>query len=168
MSPRARIAALALTGLCALGAACGGGTTPAPARAGKSGATDKPGERNSEDTSGSEDEPAARVSRCGDGTCFECGAGLCPKGFYCDEKASGGAAIGAFLLGLVPVLLLEGGLQARFFLSLDPEVITSCCGSLFSRGGAGPGALLAELPPLTAAVALYATAGAAISATASR
>lgn len=70
----------------------------------------------------------------------------------------------AFLLGLVPLVLLEGTLQARFFLSLDPEVITSCCGSLFSRGGAGPGALLAEIPPLPAAVALYATAGAAISA----
>jgi hypothetical protein len=29
---------------------------------------------------------------CSDGTCFQCGAGLCPSGFYCDEGARGGAA----------------------------------------------------------------------------
>lgn len=29
---------------------------------------------------------------CGDGTCFECGEGICPKGAYCDQDAEGGAA----------------------------------------------------------------------------
>src|SRR5688572_12979607 len=46
----------------------------------------------SEGEEGEESESSAPVSRCADGTCFECGAGLCPKGFYCDEGAPGGAA----------------------------------------------------------------------------
>ncbi|RYZ05522.1 MAG: hypothetical protein EOO73_19935 [Myxococcales bacterium] len=29
---------------------------------------------------------------CDDGTCSQCGSGICPAGWYCDEKASGGAA----------------------------------------------------------------------------
>lgn len=29
---------------------------------------------------------------CSDGTCFECGDGICPKGAYCDQNAEGGAA----------------------------------------------------------------------------
>lgn len=29
---------------------------------------------------------------CDDGTCSKCGSGICPAGWYCDEKASGGGA----------------------------------------------------------------------------
>jgi hypothetical protein len=29
---------------------------------------------------------------CDDGTCSLCGSGICPSGWYCDEKASGGGA----------------------------------------------------------------------------
>jgi hypothetical protein len=29
---------------------------------------------------------------CSDGTCFVCGEGMCPKGFYGDEQAEGGPA----------------------------------------------------------------------------
>lgn len=29
---------------------------------------------------------------CKDGTCSLCGGGICPSGWYCDEKAAGGAA----------------------------------------------------------------------------
>jgi hypothetical protein len=65
------------------------------------------------------------------------------------------------LLGLAALVPLEAWLQARFFLSLEPEVITSCCGSLFSTGGVGAGARIASLPPVPSAVALYATAGTA-------
>jgi hypothetical protein len=68
------------------------------------------------------------------------------------------------LLGLAPVQLVAAGLQARFFLELDPEVITSCCGSLFSRGGAGPGGLLAGLSPTQGALVLFAPAAAAAAA----
>lgn len=39
-----------------------------------------------------------------------------------------------FFLLLVPLVLLEMVLQANFFWRLDPEIITSCCGTLFSSG----------------------------------
>lgn len=37
-----------------------------------------------------------------------------------------------FLLVLVPLILLETFLQANYFLRLKPNIITSCCGTLFS------------------------------------
>jgi hypothetical protein len=52
-----------------------------------------------------------------------------------------------FLLALVPILLLEMAGRAAFFLDLKPEVITSCCGSLFGAGGRGLGSDLAGLSP---------------------
>src|SRR5690606_1636167 len=33
-----------------------------------------------------------RAPDCSDGTCFQCGDGICPQGAYCDEGAQGGAA----------------------------------------------------------------------------
>lgn len=64
----------------------------------------------------------------------------------------------ALLLGLAALVPVEGWLQARFFLGLHPEVITSCCGSLFSRTGTGAGARIAAVSPGVAATALYTTA----------
>jgi hypothetical protein len=52
-----------------------------------------------------------------------------------------------FLLALTPVLLLEMALRAAYFLDLKPEVITSCCGSLFGAGGRGFGSDLAGMSP---------------------
>ena len=52
-----------------------------------------------------------------------------------------------FLLALTPVLLAEMVLRAAYFLDLQPEVITSCCGSLFGAGGRGFGSDLAGLSP---------------------
>ena len=51
------------------------------------------------------------------------------------------------LLVLVPLVLLETGLQAQYFLSLKADVMTSCCGSLFGQGRQGFAAELAGLPP---------------------
>ena len=56
----------------------------------------------------------------------------------------------AALLLLAPPALVEAGLQAAYFAGLRPEVITSCCGSLFGEGGRGLGADLAALPPALA------------------
>lgn len=39
-----------------------------------------------------------------------------------------------FFLLLVPLILLETVLQANYFLRLHPNIITSCCGTLFSTG----------------------------------
>jgi hypothetical protein len=75
----------------------------------------------------------------------------------------------ALLLVLAPLVLAEGWLRARFLLALEPEVITSCCGSLFSREARTVGGALAALPPRPAAVALLGSAfGAAACAAAFR
>ncbi|MBI5015028.1 MAG: hypothetical protein HZB55_05995 [Deltaproteobacteria bacterium] len=50
------------------------------------------------------------------------------------------------LLLLTPSMLAEAALQGLYFLSLKPNVITSCCGSLFSEGGRGLPALLSSFP----------------------
>jgi hypothetical protein len=52
-----------------------------------------------------------------------------------------------FLLALTPVLIAEMVLRAAYFLDLKPEVITSCCGSLFGSGGKGFGSDLAGISP---------------------
>jgi hypothetical protein len=49
-------------------------------------------------------------------------------------------------------------LQLRFFLALRPEVITSCCGTLFDRG-TGLAAELAALPVRPTMLAFYLTIG---------
>lgn len=54
----------------------------------------------------------------------------------------------AFLLLLAPFIVLETVLQVRYFLSLRPDVITSCCGSLFSVNASGVAADLAALPAI--------------------
>ncbi|QQS55242.1 MAG: hypothetical protein IPM89_05380 [Candidatus Competibacteraceae bacterium] len=63
------------------------------------------------------------------------------------------------LLTLAPLALLEGAVQTRFFLGLEPEVITSCCGSLFSAAGQGVAAELAGFPARPALALFYAMAG---------
>jgi hypothetical protein len=50
------------------------------------------------------------------------------------------------LLFLVPLVLLDGFWQLGYFLGLRPEIITSCCGSLFSSEGSGVGSVMSALP----------------------
>lgn len=52
----------------------------------------------------------------------------------------------ALLLALWPPALLDLVWQLQFFLGLEPQIITSCCGSLFSAAGSGVASGLAELP----------------------
>ncbi len=73
------------------------------------------------------------------------------------------------LLSLItPVVLIGYYLQLRYFLALEPNVITSCCGTLFSEGGAGIGNSIASLPVRGAEISFYSlfliTAGAGLSA----
>ncbi len=46
----------------------------------------------SSDQGGEPVDPAAEL--CSDGSCFRCGDGVCPAGYYCDDKAPAGAACG--------------------------------------------------------------------------
>lgn len=62
----------------------------------------------------------------------------------------------ALLLGIAPLIIGESVLQALYFLDLRPDVITSCCGSLFGAGGKGVASEVAALPPRQAATALFA------------
>ncbi len=55
---------------------------------------------------------------------------------------------------LLPLALAEAAVQGAFFLNLHADVITSCCGSLFSPEGAGAEAGLATLPPGPVVLAL--------------
>jgi hypothetical protein len=50
------------------------------------------------------------------------------------------------LLLITPSILVEAYLQTRYFLALRPDVITSCCGSLFSAEAEGAQAALFALP----------------------
>lgn len=50
------------------------------------------------------------------------------------------------LLAIAPSVLAETALQGLYFLNLKPDVITSCCGSIFSESGRGLPALLFALP----------------------
>lgn len=59
------------------------------------------------------------------------------------------------LLGLLPLVALEAGVQLRYFLGLNPDVITSCCGSLFTAEGDGVAATVSGLDPAWSLVALY-------------
>jgi len=70
----------------------------------------------------------------------------------------------ALLLVIMPLLVAETVLLVLYIQGLNPDVITSCCGSLFSSSSRGVAADLASLPakPLAAfftAVLLLAAAG---------
>ncbi|MBL3589466.1 MAG: hypothetical protein JMN24_06700 [gamma proteobacterium endosymbiont of Lamellibrachia anaximandri] len=68
----------------------------------------------------------------------------------------------ALLLLIVPMVLAEFYVQLRHFLEMDPDVITSCCGALFSADAEGVAAEVSSLQPRTAMFALYGTGVAAL------
>ncbi len=70
----------------------------------------------------------------------------------------------ALLIAIAPLVVLEAGSQAAFFAGLKPDVITSCCGALFTPEGRGVAAEVAAVPPRYAAILFYAS-GAALAAT---
>lgn len=59
------------------------------------------------------------------------------------------------LLAITPLVWAEAVVQTTFFLEMDPDVITSCCGSLFSAAGQGVAAEMAGVAPGWAAVLLF-------------
>jgi hypothetical protein len=75
-----------------------------------------------------------------------------------DERAEDYPLIRAkygLLLAMAPLALVEAAFTWGYLLGLKPDVITSCCGSLFSRGGEGLGGGLASFPPRHAMWAYY-------------
>ena len=59
------------------------------------------------------------------------------------------------LLIIAPLILLETFIQGAFFLGLKGDIITSCCGSLFSTGRNSLGSDLASLPVTWAMAGFY-------------
>jgi hypothetical protein len=54
------------------------------------------------------------------------------------------------LLVLAPLAVTQAGLLWLYYLNLNPEIITSCCGSLFGPAASGVAAEMAALPLATA------------------
>jgi hypothetical protein len=63
------------------------------------------------------------------------------------------------LVGVAPSIVLESVLQNAYFLNMEPNVITSCCGSLFSgeseQTSGGLGSEIASLPALQMMTIFY-------------
>jgi len=59
------------------------------------------------------------------------------------------------LLNLAPLILIETVLQINYFLRLNPNIITSCCGSLFSVGDRGFASEIVALPSIPMKIAFY-------------
>jgi hypothetical protein len=61
------------------------------------------------------------------------------------------------LFFLAPLVLADLALQFLYFLDLDPEIISSCCGVVFEIQGEGLGASVASLPAPPMMIAFYGT-----------
>lgn len=59
------------------------------------------------------------------------------------------------LLVLLPLVATAAVVQLQYFLNLNPDVITSCCGSLFSLDAQGVAAEVSSVTPRNAMLALY-------------
>ena len=68
-----------------------------------------------------------------------------------------------FLLILTPLILAEMILQANYFLRLNPNIITSCCGSLFSINEGGLTSELVALPSIPTMILFYLTMASTVS-----
>ncbi len=72
-------------------AACGGAGASGAGQS-KTGGTGAGAAGADSESSGDGAPTGPTLPSCDDGTCFNCGDGLCPKGFYCDAQAAGGPA----------------------------------------------------------------------------
>lgn len=63
------------------------------------------------------------------------------------------------LLLILPLVLSEFVVQMLYFTDMDPDVITSCCGSLFSADAEGVAAEVSAVSPRTAMLSLYLSGG---------
>jgi hypothetical protein len=88
--------------------------------------------------------------------CFTAGFWLVLN--YLDQKAVDYPFVRlkySLLLLLLPIIIFDSVLQYRYFLGLDPDIITSCCGSLFSSSGTGVASSIAGLPVLPSMVLFF-------------
>jgi hypothetical protein len=67
-----------------------------------------------------------------------------------------------FLLAMTPLILAEMFFQFAYFLQLKPNIITSCCGSLFSVGESSFTSEMASLPSAPMKIVFYGSMGATL------
>lgn len=60
-----------------------------------------------------------------------------------------------FLLFIAPLVVAETFLQTKYFLGLKPDVITSCCSTLFTSEASGVASDLASVPSIPGKIAFY-------------
>ena len=63
------------------------------------------------------------------------------------------------LMLILPLVIAEAVVQLVYFLQMEPDVITSCCGALFSPEGEGVAAEVSSLEPATALYMLLVAGG---------
>lgn len=81
---------------------------------------------------------------------------------YIDQRAEDYPFVKAkytYLIFLSPFVILDAYLQYAYFLGLKPNVITSCCGALFSESGRGLAGSLSALPIKTTMYAFFTVIG---------
>ena len=61
----------------------------------------------------------------------------------------------SFLLVIAPLIVLEAILQANYFLRMRPDIITSCCGTLFSIGEKSLVSEIVALPSVPMKIVYY-------------
>ena len=65
----------------------------------------------------------------------------------------------AFLMVLTPLIMAESAVEITYFLEMKPDIITSCCGSLFSPASRGIASEIAAVPGIQMKIAFYAATG---------
>ncbi|HSN54744.1 MAG TPA: hypothetical protein VLT32_08725 [Candidatus Sulfomarinibacteraceae bacterium] len=91
--------------------------------------------------------------------------GLCGLWVVANRATASAASTGLIRFKYLSLLPLAGGLvaenilQYRYFASLEPDIITSCCASIFSERASGLGAELAAMPAAACRVAFLAGLG---------
>jgi hypothetical protein len=68
----------------------------------------------------------------------------------------------AFLAFLTPFIIAEAVLQTLYFLGLHADIITSCCGSLFSDSGAGITSSMSSVPQSLMKIIFFVTMATAL------
>jgi len=77
---------------------------------------------------------------------------------YLDQKAEDYPLVRlkyGLLVILLPFVLLDSYLQLKYFLGLDPDIITSCCGSLFNESDGSVASSMAGLPVQSTMIVFY-------------
>ncbi len=79
---------------------------------------------------------------------------------YIDQKADDYPLVKikyAMVLPIAPIVLLDAYFQLKYFRGLQPDIITSCCGALFSENGSGVAGGLSSLPIKPVMALFYST-----------